>query len=164
MRSRRRSRTSTSTDAPVTDTSSPDVEEVSVSFSGRMDARQSLLRGRMGEFTGLIGSNGVGKTTLLRVILGLQQPGCGDVRVLGAPLGKRSRSLGYVPQKVVLDPDIPLRARDLVALGLDGHRFGFAPIEGPAAQLVDEMFHDVDAERFADAASAASREANSNGS
>ena len=43
----------------------------------------------------------------------------------GAPGGRVRRSIGYVPQKVLLDPDVPLRARDLVALGIDGNRFGF---------------------------------------
>ena len=43
----------------------------------------------------------------------------------GAPLRPARPVIGYVPQKVFLDPDMPMRARDLVALGLDGHRFGF---------------------------------------
>ena len=57
------------------------------------------------------------------------------------------RSLGYVPQKVVLDPDVPMRARDLVALGLDGHRFGFGRRSKQQRELVDEILHDVDAEQ-----------------
>ncbi len=126
------------------------VEEVSVSFSGRVVLDRVSFKVGKGEFTGLIGSNGVGKTTLLRVILGLQKPGSGHVRVLGAPLAKRGRSLGYVPQKVVLDADVPLRGRDLVALGLDGHRFGFGHRSKGQRALVDEILQDVDAERFAD--------------
>jgi zinc/manganese transport system ATP-binding protein len=105
---------------------------------------------RPGEFTGLIGSNGVGKTTLLRIILGLQRPDSGQIRVLGAPLSPRNRSLGYVPQKVVLDPDVPMRARDLVALGLDGHRYGFGRRTPQQRAIVEGILHDVDAERFAD--------------
>ena len=46
-------------------------------------------------------------------------------RVAGRPGHGGNRSIGYVPQKVSLDPDVPMRARDLVALGIDGHRFGF---------------------------------------
>ena len=103
-----------------------------------------------GQFVGLIGSNGAGKTTLFRVVLGLLAPQAGVVRLGGRPWARRSRSVGYVPQKVAVDPDIPLRARDLVALGIDGQRFGF-PLRGAARRrAVDDMLGAVDAERFAD--------------
>jgi zinc/manganese transport system ATP-binding protein len=69
-----------------------------------------------GEFCGLIGSNGSGKTTLIRTILGLQEQNAGYIT--------GPQTIGYVPQKIQLDPDMPLRARDLVALGLDGHHWG----------------------------------------
>jgi zinc/manganese transport system ATP-binding protein len=133
-------------DAPVLE-----VDDISVSFSGRTILDGVSFQIRKGEFTGLIGSNGVGKTTLLRVILGLQRADTGRVRVLGESLSGRGRSLGYVPQKVVLDPDIPIRARDLVALGLDAERYGFRRRTREQRALVDKMLHDVDAERFADA-------------
>ena len=77
-----------------------------------------------GEFTGLIGSNGAGKTTLFRVILGLQAPSAGSVLVGGRPRSRRNPLIGYVPQKFLLDPDMPLRTRDLVGLGLDAHGSG----------------------------------------
>jgi zinc/manganese transport system ATP-binding protein len=51
---------------------------------------------------------------------------------------------------VTLDPDVPVRARDLVALGLDGHRFGVGRRSKHQRELVDQMLHDVDAEQFAD--------------
>ncbi|HVB91811.1 MAG TPA: metal ABC transporter ATP-binding protein [Acidimicrobiales bacterium] len=127
-----------------------EVAGVGVSFSGRRILDDVSFDIRHGEFTGLIGSNGVGKTTLLRIILGLQRPDTGAVRILGAPLSRRNRSLGYVPQKVALDPDVPLRARDLVALGLDGHRYGLGRRTRAQRELVERMLRDVDAERFAD--------------
>ena len=100
------------------------VDGVSVALGGRQILDQVTFTVAAGEFTGLIGSNGAGKTTLLRVILGLQAPGAGRVRITDRDRGQRNRSIGYVPQKVLLDPDMPMRARDLVALGIDGHRFG----------------------------------------
>ncbi len=126
------------------------VDDVSVSFSGRQILNSVTFELRAGEFTGLIGSNGAGKTTLLRVILGLQKPNAGQVTVNGQPLGRRNRAIGYVPQKVVLDPDMPLRARDLVALGVDGHRFGIPLKSKRRNEAVDEMLHAVDAVDFAD--------------
>jgi len=121
-----------------------------VAFSGRTILDDISFEIRAGEFTGLIGSNGVGKTTLLRVILGLQRAGSGQVRFLGVPITRGTRSLGYVPQKVVLDPDVPMRARDLVALGLDAHRFGMGRRSKTQRDLVAQMLDAVDAESFAD--------------
>jgi len=127
------------------------VEGVSVSLSGRQILDNVSFAVRGGEFTGLIGSNGAGKTTLLRVILGLQRPTTGKVLVLGAPRSNRNRPMGYVPQKILLDPDMPLRARDLVALGIDGNRFGIPTPSRQRREAVDEMLHAVDAEDLADA-------------
>jgi zinc/manganese transport system ATP-binding protein len=131
------------------------VEGVSVRLSGRQiltDVRFSLRRG---EFAGLIGSNGAGKTTLLRVILGLTAPTSGTVLAGGRPRTRRGRAkrgaVGYVPQKILLDADMPLRARDLVGLGLDGHRLGIPVPSRTRRQQVDEMLRAVGAERFADA-------------
>ncbi len=127
------------------------VDCVSVSLSGRQILDEVSCTIRAGEFTGLIGPNGAGKTTLLRVILGLQRPGSGQVTVLGRPRSLRAQPVGYVPQKVLLDPDMPMRARDLVALGIDGSRYGIRLPSRQRDQAVREMLHAVDAERFADA-------------
>jgi zinc/manganese transport system ATP-binding protein len=127
------------------------VDQVSVSLSGRQVLDEVSFTLGAGKFTGLIGPNGAGKTTLLRVILGLQRPTGGRVEFLGRPRSARHQPIGYVPQKVLLDPDIPMRARDLVALGLDGNRFGIRLPSRDRGEAVREMLHAVDADRFADA-------------
>jgi zinc/manganese transport system ATP-binding protein len=127
------------------------VDGVSVALGGRQILDGVTFTVAAGEFTGLIGSNGAGKTTLLRVILGLQALGAGQVRIGGRARGWRNQSIGYVPQKVALDPDMPMRARDLVGLGLDGQRFGMPIPSAKRKALVDEMLSAVDAQRFADA-------------
>jgi zinc/manganese transport system ATP-binding protein len=127
-----------------------EVDHVSVSFGGRTILDEVSFDVRRGEFTGLIGSNGVGKTTLLRTILGLQRLDSGEIRVEGDPLSRHNHKLGYVPQKVVLDADIPMRARDFVALGLDAQRYGFSRRTKSQRDRVDEILRDVDAERFGD--------------
>jgi zinc/manganese transport system ATP-binding protein len=126
------------------------VAGVSVSLSGRQILDDVSFAVSAGEFTGLIGPNGAGKTTLIRVILGLQRTDAGTVSVAGQPHARRNPSVGYVPQKVALDPDMPLRARDLVALGADGHRFGIPIASRARRDAVDELLHAVDADRFAD--------------
>ncbi len=127
------------------------VTNVGVSFAGRQVLDDVSFEIRQGEFTGLIGSNGVGKTTLLRVILGAQRPSHGGVQFPTHDQATRNRPLGYVPQKVVLDPDVPMRARDLVALGLDGQRFGFSRRTKAQRAAVEQALRDVDAVDFADA-------------
>jgi zinc/manganese transport system ATP-binding protein len=105
-----------------------------------------------GEFTGIIGPNGAGKTTLLRVILGLLQPSGGRVLLDGEPLHRKNKSaVGYVPQKLVIDPDMPLRARDVVSLGLDGHKLGFGFPTRKRRELVCAALSDVGALGYADA-------------
>jgi zinc/manganese transport system ATP-binding protein len=109
------------------------LENVSVRLGGREILRDVSFSIRPGEFTGLIGPNGAGKTTLLRVILGLQPVTSGSVLLAGAPRPSRDSSIGYVPQKLAIEPDVPLRVRDVVSLGLDGHKFGIRLPSGPGA-------------------------------
>jgi zinc/manganese transport system ATP-binding protein len=129
------------------------VDGVSVRLGGREVLHDVRFSIKPGEFVGLIGSNGAGKTTLLRVILGLIPAAAGKVRVSGGQRGERgagrkSSGIGYVPQKIQLDPDMPLRARDLVGLGLDGNRFGIPFPSRSRKKLVDEMLRAVDAEHI----------------
>ena len=127
-----------------------EVRGATVSIDGRDILRDVNFSINHGEFTGLIGSNGAGKTTLFRVILGLQRQATGSVLVHGEPITRANRSIGYVPQKVLFDPDLPIRARDLVALGADGHRYGLGRRPRVLHAAVDEMLDAVDAGSFAD--------------
>jgi zinc/manganese transport system ATP-binding protein len=103
-----------------------------------------------GEFTGLIGANGAGKTTLFKAILGTTGLTGGSVLVDGAPRSRRNPLIGYVPQKFALDPDLPLRARDLVSLGIDGHRLGFSLPSANRRRAVEQMLEAVGARELAD--------------
>jgi zinc/manganese transport system ATP-binding protein len=124
---------------------------VSVSLGGRRVLSDVSFALAEGQFAGLIGPNGSGKTTLLRVMLGLQAPDSGQVLLEGRPRPRRSHRIGYVPQKFLLDPELPLRARDLVALGVDGHRFGIRRPSRSRAGAVRELLVAVGADGLADA-------------
>ena len=103
-----------------------------------------------GEFVGIIGGNGAGKSTLLRLTLGLFEPSGGEIRVFGnAPRHARG-TFGYVPQRIDLDPDLPLRARDFVALGVDGARFGLPLPSAMRRASVDTTLADVAASELAE--------------
>jgi zinc/manganese transport system ATP-binding protein len=126
------------------------VENVDVRVGGRDILREVSFGVGEGEFTGLIGSNGAGKTTLLKVILGLQRPSSGRILLDGRPLDRRNPAFGYVPQKFLLDPDAPVRARDLVSLGLDARRLGIPLPSRSRRERVEEMLEAVGATAFAD--------------
>src|SRR6202034_2663955 len=125
------------------------LDGVGVRLGGREILRDVSLTIRPGEFTGLIGPNGAGKTTLLRVILGLQPVSAGSVLIDGGPRAHRDSSIGYVPQKLSIEPDMPLRVRDVVSLGLDGHKFGIRLPSRGRRELVDDMLTAVGAQRYA---------------
>jgi zinc/manganese transport system ATP-binding protein len=76
-----------------------------------------------GEFVAVLGPNGSGKSTLLKALLGMT-PVRGTVEVLGARPGRRNSRIGYVPQRSAFDPSLRIRGIDVVALGLDGARWG----------------------------------------
>jgi zinc/manganese transport system ATP-binding protein len=77
-----------------------------------------------GEFVAVLGGNGTGKTTFLKLLLGLMRPLEGSVSILGTEPSRGDRRVGYVPQHASFDADVPVRGVDLVRLGADGHRFG----------------------------------------
>lgn len=103
-----------------------------------------------GEFIAVLGPNGSGKTTLLRAVLGLEALTDGTVSVAGGPVQRHRRRIGYVRQEHRLAPFTPLRARDLVRAGLDGHRWGFAMPGTVPWKLVDDALAAVDATHLAD--------------
>ena len=80
-----------------------------------------------GEFLAVLGPNGTGKTTLLKVLLGLVPLSAGSVRVNGRAPRRGNPDLGYVPQQQAFDRSLPIRGRDLVQFGVDGHRLGLPP-------------------------------------
>lgn len=103
-----------------------------------------------GEFVAVLGANGAGKTSLLRVVLGLQAMTSGTVTVAGRPVRRGNGDVGYIPQQRRVDPLTPLRVRDVVRQGLDGHRWGIARPGGVDWERVDEALVRVDAYDLAD--------------
>jgi zinc transport system ATP-binding protein len=70
-----------------------------------------------GDFLGLVGPNGGGKTTLLRIVLGLLSPQKGRVLVFGKPPREGRQFIGYVPQHQQFDRDFPVSVMDVVLMG-----------------------------------------------
>ena len=82
-----------------------------------------------GEFVAVLGPNGVGKSTLVKVLLGVLPAASGQVRVLGHRPGEAGGEIGYLPQRRSFDASLRIRGSDVVRLGLDGDRWGI-PLPG----------------------------------
>lgn len=97
----------------------PAVELRGVSFSyGHTPVLEDVdLAAEKGRFLGVIGPNGGGKTTLLKLVLGLLEPDAGEVRVLGRRPAEARGRVGYVPQHARFAADLPVRVRDVVLMG-----------------------------------------------
>lgn len=103
-----------------------------------------------GEFIAILGANGSGKSSLLHALLGGQRLTAGRVTIAGRPVARGSRLVGYIPQRIALDPAVSLTARDLVRLGVDGHRWGLGLTSRRQARTrADELLADVDASHLA---------------
>jgi len=132
-------------------------ERAGIRLDHRFIWRGVDLRVAAGEFVAILGPNGAGKSTLLKALLGVLPLTEGTVRVFGRPVHRGNDEVGYLPQRRRFDPDLRIRAVDLVRLGLDGARWGVplpSWLSQPAARSkqdrVDEMIRLVSAEAYAD--------------
>jgi zinc/manganese transport system ATP-binding protein len=98
--------------------------DAAVSVGGRVLWSGVDLDVHTGEFVAILGPNGVGKSTLVKVILGLLPLAAGRLEVLGRPPGQASSRIGYLPQRRSFDPGLRVRGVDVVRCGLDGDRWG----------------------------------------
>ena len=98
------------------------LKNISVEFEGNTALHDHNLTVYEGDFIGIIGPNGGGKTTLLRVILGLVKPSKGEVKVLGTTPEKARSHIGYVPQMMEVERDFPISVWDTVLMGRLVHK------------------------------------------
>ncbi|HVV37309.1 MAG TPA: ABC transporter ATP-binding protein [Acidimicrobiales bacterium] len=109
-----------------------------------------------GEFVAILGPNGVGKSTMIKVLLGLQPLSGGTAVVLGRPAGETRHEIGYLPQRRSFDAGLRIRGVDVVRLGLDGDRWGVPlPLFGrqrhrEAQARIEEVIELVGASAYAD--------------
>jgi zinc/manganese transport system ATP-binding protein len=129
-----------------------ELRNATLSYGSRVLWRDLDLTVRPGEFIAVLGPNGSGKTSLLRVLLGQQRLAGGTARVVGEPPGRANRQIGYIPQQRALEPSVTMRGRDLVGLGWDGHRWGTGLTRiRDRRRRVDAALEAVGAVRYAEA-------------
>ena len=108
-----------------------ELKGVSFSFDGRNQVLEDVtLSIEPLSFASVIGPNGGGKTSLLKIILGLFEPSAGSVRVLGTSPVRARHRIGYMAQHSTLDAAFPVRVLDVVLMG----RLGPSRLVGPFDQ------------------------------
>jgi zinc transport system ATP-binding protein len=100
-----------------------EINNLIIKLNGREVLKEINLSLNEGQFIGVVGPNGGGKTTLLRAILGLIKPTSGEIRIFGKPpdeVLKTGSTFGYLPQILNVKPDFPVRVIDVVMMGRYG--------------------------------------------
>ena len=126
-------------------------DRATLAYGDRVVWSELSLTVRSGEFLAVLGPNGSGKTSLLRALLGLTPLAGGQLDVLGRPPRRGDPAIGYVPQHAGFDRDVPLRGRDLVGFGVDGHKWGFGRLSRDGRRRVEAALDAVAARPYADA-------------
>ena len=126
-----------------------EIGDASVAFGAKNIWQNLNLSVNPGEFIAVIGANASGKTVLLKAILGQLELGSGTIELFGKPVARGSRKIGYIPQHRQTDSGTPLRARDLLRMGMDGHRFGLPIPSRTTTRRVNEMLEMVGASQIA---------------
>ena len=106
-----------------------EVRQATAVLGGRTVWSQVHATVSAGELVAVLGPNGVGKSTLLKTILGLIPLAEGSIALLGRPPGQANHQVGYLPQRRSFDTSLRIRGVDVVRLGLDGDRWGL-PLPG----------------------------------
>ncbi len=123
--------------------------DVTLRLGGRDVLAGVSLEIATGEFVGVLGPNGCGKTTLMRAVLGLRPAHRGDIRVFGRGAARGNPAIGYLPQTRNAAGNLRLSGWDLVATVFSGHRLGL-PFAGRAAHAeVDRVLALVGADKLA---------------
>lgn len=125
------------------------LENAALGFGNRTLWNDLTLDIAPGEFIAVLGPNGSGKTSMLKTVLGQQKLDSGSIRFAGGPVQRGDRRIGYIPQQKLIGAGTPLRGRDLVTLGVNGHRFGLPITRKGELEHVSALIEAVGATRYA---------------
>ncbi|MEW6137658.1 MAG: ABC transporter ATP-binding protein [Thermodesulfobacteriota bacterium] len=137
-------------DSPVVE-----FEDVSFSYDGYPVLEEATFSVRHGEFVSIVGPNGGGKTTLVKLMLGLLRPSQGRVRLFGGPPEENRSRTGYLPQHARLDPQFPATVMDVALMGRLGNSGFFGKYsrqdkQAALASLEQVGLKDLKSRRFSD--------------
>ncbi len=124
-------------------------DRAAVRLGGHVVWRDVSLEVTGGQFVAILGPNGAGKSTLLKALLGIVPLSAGSVQVFDRPVRRGNDEVGYLPQRRRFDPDLRIRAVDLVRLGLDGGQWGVPLPSRSKRERVEDMIALVGATAYA---------------
>ncbi len=127
-----------------------EARDLAAAYGGHSVWRHADFSIGSGSFTAILGPNGGGKSTLIRMILGMLPPSQGQLQVLGEKPNRGNPLIGYIPQRSTFDPELSIRGRDFVNLGVDGHRWGVRLPGTDADDAAVASIRSVGAESYAD--------------
>jgi len=120
-----------------------EMENVSFSYGDNLIIKKATVSIAKGDFVGVIGPNGGGKTTFLKLIMGLLSPNEGIIKVFDHSPKEERKNIGYVPQRIDVDKDFPITVLELVLMGALAQikPFGNVALEikQRALSLLDQM-------------------------
>jgi zinc/manganese transport system ATP-binding protein len=119
--------TSLSGPEAVAESSLVAAEKVTAGYTEKTVWEDATFTIGSGEFVAVIGPNGAGKTTLFRLLLGLQRPISGSIKIFGEQPKRGNPQIGYVPQRHAVDSETNIESLELVRLGLSGKKWGLNP-------------------------------------
>ncbi len=99
-------------------------DNLAAGYPGKTVWRNANFTINRGEFVAVIGPNGAGKTTLFRLLLGLQQPLSGNIKLFNSRPTRGNPQIGYVPQRHAIDSDASVECIELVQLAVSGNKWG----------------------------------------
>jgi zinc transport system ATP-binding protein len=127
-----------------------DIQDVRFSYESETVLEDVSLTVQPGEFACIVGPNGGGKTTLLKLILGLLSPDSGTIRVFGKPPSQAVDRMAYTPQHMRFDATFPVSARDVVLMGTLGPGRHIGRYKKHDHAAADDALNEVSAADLAD--------------
>ena len=103
-----------------------EIKNAKLELDGRVIWENLNLDVKQNEFIAVLGANGSGKSSLLKSILGQLPLSAGSIELNSKKIRRGSRRIGSVPQSRQPEASMPIRGKDLLWLGLNGHRYGFS--------------------------------------
>lgn len=129
-----------------------EVENLSFAYNG-VDVLEDLnFSVKEGQFIGIFGPNGGGKTTLLSLLLGFLKPSRGKIRLFGMPPAQAQKKIGWVPQNFHYDRHFPISVEEVVLGGRLSHLSWHGRFPPNEIHLAEESLAKVGMQKFLKAA------------